>query len=246
MSLLIHGTLGLLVGLLVFFVPAILAGMLPDSVRFGVANWYWRLAASSYRRMRLTINPHGDAKMHAASWDHEKQGDKISTGEEQWYHDSTKAMTRLKKFPLGLSFTKYSETIQPSDVTVGKEIYGLVDEKKHRRTLLTDGGDGEQRRVEAMTAHANIEPGTHLVEVRDISPRLVESWKPNDPEKAEEDIKNSQQGFKSRNALEMISILIAAGSGAGLAWLMWSNTSGSSAVTVPVQLANAAMMGVPI
>lgn len=244
MSLLL-GILGFLVGFLAYLAGAVIGPSLPDSARTALGHMYWVLAVGSYRRPFLTINRDNDAAIYPASYDREKEADRIVTDEEEYYQDRTHAMTRLKNRPLGLVYTEYNEVLQPPDADVAQAYYRVVDDGRDQQQfqIATDGG--EARGVDAFNVHAEVTPGVNLVDVSQARPRMIECWEPNDPEKGEEDIKKSQEQYKTRDTLEMISVLFAAGAGAGLAWLMWSNTSGDSAVTVPIQLAGAAV-GVPL
>lgn len=240
------GVLGFLVGFLAYLAGAVIGPSLPDPARDALAHVYWLLAVGAYRRPFLTINRDNDASIYPASYDREKEADKIVTDEEEYYQDRTHAMTRLKNRPLGLVYTEYNEVLQPPDADVANAYYQLVDAGRDQEQfqIATDGG-GQTASVDAFNVHTEIASGVNLVDVSQARPRMVECWEPNDPEKGEEDIKKSQEQYKSRDTLEMISVLFAAGAGSGLAWLMWSNTSGDSVVTVPIQLA-AAVVGVPL
>lgn len=244
----ILGILGFLVGFLVYLAGALVGPMLPESARNDLAQLYWMLAVGAYRRPFLTINRDNDAAIYPATYDREKEADKIATDEEEYYQDRTHAMTRLKNRPFGLVYTEYSEILQPPDADVAHEYYQMVDAGRDQRQfqLATDGGQGQARSVDAFNVFTDIPAGVNLVDISHARPRMIECWEPNDPEKAEEDIKKSQEQYKTRDKLEMISVLFAAGAGAGLAWLMWSNTGGgNSAVSVPIQLA-AHALGVPL
>lgn len=240
----IFGILGFLVGFLLFLSGAVIGPSLPMSARSSIAQFYWGQAVGSYRRPFLTINRDNDAAIYPATFDREKEADRIVTDEEQYYQDRTHAVTRLKNKPLGLVYTEFNEVLQPPDADVAGRYYRIVDDGRDNRPFELAADGGEPQIVAAFNVFCEVEPGVNVVDVSQARPRMVESWEPNDPEKGEEDIKKSQEQYKTRDTLEMISVLVAAGAGAGLAWLMWSNTSGDSAVTVPIQL-GAAALGVP-
>ena len=240
----ILGILGFLFGFLAYLGGALIGPSLPDSARNAVADFYWGLAVKSYRRPLLTINRSGDANIYPSSYDHEKEADRIKTDEEEFYQDRTHAMTRLKNRPFGVVYSEYNEILQPPDADIGREYYQLVDEGRDREQFQI-AADGGQQTIEAWNVFVDVDRGVNLVDLSNSQPRMIESFEPNDPEKAEEDIKNSQQEYKTRDTLEMLTVLFAAAGGAGLAWLIWSNTSGDSAVTVPIQL-GAAALGVPV
>lgn len=248
-SALIYGTLGGLLGLLVFIAAPIIAAIIDDigpigdrydgELRFRVAQFYFTLSMKAYQRVIATISPHNDLELLPSTWDRDNQAEKVTVGDdpEQWT-DPKGVAARCRNVPFNLAFTDRAHLIHPFDAHVGNALNRLITEGRRVREFVV-GDEENKRRITAHSAHANIPESEsyRALDVQRARKALTESHEPGDIHKTRSHVEKSQAGYNERDLLEMSMVLIACFGGALAAWVIYSNTGDTeSAVRVPVTI----------
>ncbi len=247
LQIIIWWLLGWLIGILGFIVAPLVT---PSSLRESVAGWYWGLSMNAYRRVVQLVTPRNSSAIYRSKWEGERQTEQIQIkGHDYDYMDPRGITLRCKGRPWTVGFSDKNVSLHPADAEIGEAWRRIKDEfgRFKQFTVVTevqaDGGtEGEtERKVKTYTAGLGqvvLDPRPKAVDLRAALPMINERFEPNDPEQTEEDVKKSQEGFRSMVAMESIMLLVACLAGVGAAWFIFSNTDsgGSSPVTVPITI----------
>jgi len=222
----LYGTLGGLVGILVFIAAPLAAEYGGDEWRYRIGQQYFTMSMKAYKRVIATISPHNDLEMQASSWDHDDQAEETSNGEQTEKRTDPKGMSaRCMDIPFQLALTDTAFIIHPLDAHVGNALDRIRTEGRRWRQFVVGDEDNEQT-IKAHSAHANI-PESNSYRALDIQRARIalnESHEADDMYKTRRDVEKSQSGYDERDILQMSVVLLACFGGALAAWVIYSNT----------------------
>ena len=254
MSLILLGlwfTLAVLLGFLLYIIFPVLVSSVPDeyldiAYKNKVAQWYFGLSMASFRRVLCAITPHNDADLIRSKWDGERQTEKIKIDKKaNDFEDPKGNVSRCKNIPFSFVLSDKNKIIDPMDAEMGEAIHER-DEKgddwaqfQITQSVQTDGGEvvEEPHSIRAHNAHVELSETIKAVNMQLARKVLPECHEPNDPNKAEENVIKSQQGFQNRSMADIGAMLIVCLAAALTAWVIYSNTGDTdSVVTLPVTI----------
>ena len=232
--------LGICVGILLYvLIPVTVGGdRVPHRLRTAVAQFYFAMSMSAYRRVICGITPHNDLSLYPSNWNDDRQAEEVELdGNDNDWQDPKNLTTRIKDVPFAFALTDLNKIIHPLDAVVGRAL------EEHDQRLapwqeFRGGEDADAESIRARSAHVAIPKRLQAVDFQDARRVFTESHEPNDTHRTEEDVRKSQIGFKSHSIKSMMILIIAAMAGSFLAWFIVSNTGegGQSTVTIGLWL----------
>lgn len=232
-SIALWGAMFFMLGLGVFFCLPVLGPSLPIALRRQLGGWYYDLSAKAFERVLCYVKKTNEATLVRPTWDPDHEAETTDIGDAtSYYQDPANKERRLNNKPFSFVLSDLNKIISPLDAMVGKHL--RQRRENNDEWIEFDAGDGST--VRAFNAHVTLPRAPVGVDLQHARAAFGESHEPDDVENCIEYVKKSQLGYKTTNAFNMIMLLMAMGAGAGLAWLIWSNSSvgGDSVVNVPL------------
>lgn len=221
------------IGLLIFLAgPLMIATSLDRERRTKLANWYFDQAMASYRRATLVERKLAGYDLVPTSFDGERRREKVTVdGETHYIDDPLNYMSRLRKKPFGIVKEGRPIYVHP-DLAEAGECIKERDERGDREFHV----EGETK--PRFSRHVRVPDGIRLVDWSKLRTVFTGDGNSQDPEKVDEYVEKSQAGYKSRDIVATMTLMIAYAAGGGMAWFIKSNTSNSteSTVTVPMTI----------
>lgn len=231
---LIWATAFFLLGFATFIALPFGAASLPFAVRKRVSSFYFDLSMTTFERVLCFIRPNNECKLIRVNWNAEHDTEEVTVGEtKRHYEDPANKESRLLNYPFSFVLSDLNKVITPVDALVGRELH--EQRERDREWVTYKDTDGNTRK--ARSAHIELPAEPVAVNLQDARATFQESHESDDVSTTIENVKKSQQGFKTHSTLDILMIIGALAAGAGLAWLIWSNTGeGDSVTTLPLTL----------
>jgi hypothetical protein len=235
--LLLWGTVGFLLGLVVYLGGPILVGpVLPDRWRAKVSGLYFGQANSSLRRGALVGRTNAGFDIVATSFDPQIQAESVSLDGRQGYaQDPMNNMGLWGNAPFGLLTEKANVYVRARHADVGRADDERIEANDD--TVAVETTDGET--VAATDIYADVPAEPRLVDLHDVLPILGGASDLFTADTAKTYVVKSQSAFNSRNVVEAMTFIIAFGAGFGMVALALSQLStggggGAPVVNVPL------------
>lgn len=236
MSLIIWGTVGFLLGLVIYLAVPILVGpMLPDGLQRALSNSYFSQATASMRRTTLLDRINSGHTLVATDFDAE-WGDEVATvgGQEYRIEDPKNRMTRMCSRPFGMMSERFCVYVSVRDALAGK--YHQRHKERGDNVVTLESEDGQE--MMAAQAHMTVPNAVESVSLHSIAGLLGGQASPTLGEEAYDDIEKSQAAFDTRNVIEVMSFVMAFLAVYLGMWFAASQggAAGGPSVSVPVML----------
>lgn len=220
-SWLIWGTVMFLLGAILYFpVPVLFAPIMPKRLRRRIAGRYYGMMADVMRMFLFVRRSVGSFTIEPAEYDDDIEGSLkfVLDGEKRNVHDPGDKMSLLFNRPCGLVYEGRDVILEPRDAEFGEFERDRVDRGDHKRK-----SDSGQRQY---SGHLPIPDGRRLLDLADARYILPGSSKTSWASTAYQQAKKSQSGFDSRNAVEVMSLVMAFVVGVGAVWFLFSQGGG--------------------
>ena len=223
------GTLGFLVGILIILGgPVILGPMLSIHNRQRIVNAYGGLMMLALDRALLVPREIQGIDLVASSLDGRLGRETAEVGGEQRdWRDPGARFGRLFSRPLGIAPEWANVICDTYDLVLAESERATADE--YQTELPWTVGDEE---TTAYRGEVELNSWWRPRSVSALKAALTGGGNSSQADRTEQIIKNSQQGYKTRQVVEVMTVIIAGGAGAILAWFL-KNQGGNITGALP-------------
>jgi len=218
---------GLLIGMLLFFVLGFIAKPLVDIKRLNaIANYYSKLAMKLIGRSVL-MERGTKFDLFSTSHDGEKGADKFDlSGTEVHVSNETNLLSTIHKKPFGLIPPPEEDLSVYVSPELG-ELGEIESQRKEQGTIANDDGE--------YIPEVTLDPVRPLVQIKEFARRMIpESRQLYDLDETEELYKQSQRMFGESKTTQFMILLVAYGGAMLLTWLIMTNAGGAVPTGVEV------------
>lgn len=197
----IYVVIGVMLGLFLYSAIPLIGMILPEDLRTWLGRWFARRGAEFMRRMLLIKRENAGVKLTASRYnsDYRTERASLSGGKLEW-KDENNDMGRLMGQPFGVVHEKLGVVVSPSKAAIGRRLRELTTQSELWRLV-----NGERR----VKQHFTFSTEPKYEDVGDSLHWVQGSMPPTRPRSTVEIIKKAYENFNARQAMEIISIMIA-------------------------------------
>jgi hypothetical protein len=224
------------IGVLLFFVPALIVDRLSIRKRSRIANFYFGLATRFYDRMMFLQRKHGSLTIYPSEFDGQLQSEYIQLNKNSRAHfeDVYGSIGYWKQKPVLFADERTNCLFNPPLADIGTHFKDMVQNEKHRHVFDSTS----EVSVTAYCCHVAIDHTPTLVNLKDWVSLISGSATPFLCEMTDEFVRLSQQKYQSSKSIEAMIALTFFGVGfgvvAGLLYLTKSQYTQQITEIVPI------------
>lgn len=129
--------LGILTGLLVFLMPALVGDRLPIELRKKLSNIYYDMSMRFFGSVIFCTRKHGGVVQYSSKYDEEKSAEMIYFGKsEAYFDDPFGAVHHLFHRPCMFVHESISMVFDPRLSMIGEQVQKMVREGKHEKEFI--------------------------------------------------------------------------------------------------------------
>lgn len=211
-------------GVLLFFVPALMIDRLPIEKRTKIADFYFGLATRFYDRMMFLQRKHGSITIYPSDFDGQLQSEYIQLSKKSkgYFEDVYGCIGYWNQKPVLFADERTNCLFNPPLADIGTHFKDMVQNQNHVHVF----DEGSEQSVTAYCRFVAIDNTPGLVNMRDWVALISGSASPFLCEMTDEFVRLSQQKYHGGKALETMLGLTFFGVGfAAVAGIMYLTKS---------------------